>query len=434
MNIGEHACTISSVSDLNVGNMVQREIERGYFKEVKPVNPVRDSNVIELIVSGDGDEFMDLSHTYLKTAVKIKKADGGNLVAADKVSLINYIGATLFGKVDVLLNDTQISSSTPNNAFRAMFESLLTYDQPCAESQMQAAGFYKDTAGQMDAVDPTPDKNAPTNKGLKERFELTRESRTVEFISRIHADIFNQNKLMVNGVRLRIKLHRNKNEFCLMAANANYVLQIQDVSMMIRKCKLTDASLTQVQNIPALYPITRVLMKDYSFPSGIQSINMNSVASGVLPQKVVLAMVSNAAANGSPTLNPFNFQHFGLNECNVAVNGSTVNGKPLTFDFANLKDSDGYWSLFASSGKMHHNIGSIIKRKDYKDGYAIIAFDLSPSLCDGEYIDPDKSGDMSIALSFGQNLTSSITVFVYCEYNSLIEVTGGRKVIPHFQV
>ena len=181
--------------------MVQREIERGYFKEVKPVNPVRDSNVIELNVSGDGDEFIDLSHTYLKTAVKIKKAGGGDLVADDKVSLINYIGATLFGKVDVLLNDTQVSSSTPNNAYRAMFESLLTYDQPCAESQMQAAGFYKDTAGQMDAVDPTPDGNAPTNLGLKERFELTRGSRTVEFISRIHADIFNQNRLMVNGVR-----------------------------------------------------------------------------------------------------------------------------------------------------------------------------------------------------------------------------------------
>ena len=83
---------------------------------------------------------------------------------------------------------------------------------------------------------------------------------------------------------------------------------------------------------------------------------------------------------------------------------------------------------------MHHNIGSIIQRKDYKDGYVIMAFDLSPSLCDGEYIDPDKSGDMSIALSFRQNLTTSITVLVYCKYNSLIEITSGREVIPHFQV
>lgn len=218
------------------------------------------------------------------------------------------------------------------------------------------------------------------------------------------------------------------------AANSNYVLEIEDVSMIIRKCKLTDASYAQLINTPALYPITRVLMKDYSYASGIRSISMNNVTSGILPQRIVLAMVSNAALNGVVNQNPFNFQHFGLVECNVAVNGSTVNGKPLSFDFESSKDCDGYWSLFASSGKMHHNIGSVINRKDYKDGYTIIAIDLSPSLCDSEYIDPDRSGDLSIGLSFEKNLASSVTVLVYCEYNSLVEVTSGRKVIPHFQV
>ena len=192
MNIGEHECSLSSVSDLSVGNMVQRQIEKGYFKEVKPVNPVKISNVIEFIVSGDGEEFTDLANTYLKTTLRVKKTDGTNLTGADKVSIVNYIGATLFSKIDVMLNDTQISSSTPNNAYRAILEALLTYDGPCLESQMQAAGFYKDTAGKMDAVDPSPTDDAETNTGLKERFDLIKESKAVEFIARIHADIFSQ--------------------------------------------------------------------------------------------------------------------------------------------------------------------------------------------------------------------------------------------------
>ena len=120
MNIGEHECSLSSVSDLSVGNMVQRQIEKGYFKEVKPVNPVKDSNVIEFIVSGDGEEFTDLANTYLKTTLRVKKTDGTSLTGADKVSIVNYIGATLFSKIDVMLNDTQISSSTPSNAYRAI--------------------------------------------------------------------------------------------------------------------------------------------------------------------------------------------------------------------------------------------------------------------------------------------------------------------------
>ena len=177
-----------------------------------------------------------------------------------------------------------------------------------------------------------------------------------------------------------------------------------------------------------------MITKDYSFANGVQSINMNNVASGVLPQRIVLSMVANAAVNGSTTLNPFNFQNFGLRECNVVLNGSTVNGKSLTFDFENSIDADGYWSLFQSTGKMHHNIGSVIARKDYKDGYAIFVFDLSSSLCDGEHIDPDKSGDLSIGLTFKQNLTTPITVLLYLEYNSIVEITKGKKVIPHFQV
>ena len=434
MNIGEHECSLSSVSDLSVGNMVQRQIEKGYFKEVKPVNPVKISNVIEFIVSGDGEEFTDLANTYLKTTLRVKKTDGTNLTGADKVSIVNYIGATLFSKIDVMLNDTQISSSTPNNAYRAILEALLTYDGPCLESQMQAAGFYKDTAGKMDAVDPSPTDDAETNTGLKERFDLIKESKAVEFIARIHADIFSQPKMLVNGVRMRLKFHRNKNEFCLMSATNDYTLQIEDISLMIRKCKLSAASYTQIVNMPAIYPTVRVITKDYSFANGIQSINMNNVASGVLPQRIVMSMVANAAVNGSTTLNPFNFQNFGLRECNVVLNGSTINGKSLTFDFENSIDADGYWSLFQSTGKMHHNIGSVIARKDYKDGYAIFVFDLSSSLCDGEHIDPDKSGDLSIGLTFKQNLTTPITVLLYLEYNSIVEITKGKKVIPHFQV
>lgn len=429
--IAEHECTLSNVDNLNIGNTIQKQIEKGYFKEVKPINPVKDSSVIEFLLSGEGDEFTDLSHTYLKLTLKLKKSNGDVLTDDDKVSVVNYIGATLFNQIDILLNDTQISSSSPNNAYRAILEALLSYDAQSLESQMQAAGFYKDSAGRMDAVDPD---EVNTNAGLKERFELLKKSNAVEFVAKIHADIFTQPKLLVNGVRMRLKLHKNKNEFCLMSTNANYQLDIEDIALLIRKCKMSDAAYTQATLSNALYPITRVLMKDYSFTSGVQNVNMNNIAHGILPQRIVMAMVSNMASNGTTTMNPFNFQHFGLSECNVAINGSTVNGKSLKFDFENSRDIDGYWSLFASTGKMYHNVGSVISRKDYKDGYAIIVVDLSPSLCDGDYIDPDISGDLSISLTFKQNLSTAITVLLYFEYNSLIEVTKAKRVIPHFNV
>lgn len=422
-------CSLSTIDGLSLGSITQRQIEKGYFKEIKPINPVKESNVIEFLVSGDGEEFSDLVHTYLKMTIKLKKNDGTDLVAADKATVINYIGATLFSQIDILLNDVQISSSTPNNAYRAILEALLTYDTHSLESQMQAGGFYKDEAGKMDELDPDGE-----NQGLKERFKLLQNGKSCEFVARIHTDLFTQPKLLVNGVRMRLKLQKNKDSFCLLSAADSYRLEIEDISLMIRKCKLADDVYAQTIQSRALYPITRVLMKDYSFTQGVQSISMNNIVHGILPQRIVLAMVSNAAMNGSTTMNPFNFQHFNLSECNVLLNGSSVNGKAMTFDFENSKYLDGYWSLFSSTGKMHDNAGSVINRKDYKNGYALIVFDLSPTLCNGDYIDPDNSGELSVSLSFKNNLTNAITVLLYLEYNSQIEITKEKEVVTHFHV
>ena len=48
-------CTLSTVDTLNEGSMVQRQIERGYFKEVKAINTMKDSSTIEFAVTGDGE-------------------------------------------------------------------------------------------------------------------------------------------------------------------------------------------------------------------------------------------------------------------------------------------------------------------------------------------------------------------------------------------
>ena len=98
----------------------------------------------------------------------------------------------------------------------------------------------------------------PTNEGLKERAELFSESKVVEFMTRIHSDIFAQPRLLVNGIRMRLVLNFNKNNFCLMGSNVDdYKLKIVDASLMIRKCKfvavVTEPLSESVSQISSLY-------------------------------------------------------------------------------------------------------------------------------------------------------------------------------------
>jgi len=60
----------------------------------------------------------------------------------------------------------------------------------------------------MDVVDFG---EAARNRGLWNRSRFTHRSRVVDMIGRIHADIFFQNRYLLNEVNVKIKLVRSRN-------------------------------------------------------------------------------------------------------------------------------------------------------------------------------------------------------------------------------
>ena len=88
--------------------------------------------------------------------------------------------------------------------------------------------FYKDTRVKMDAINPVAD-NADANMDLKARYAFTKQSHTLDMIGPIHSDIFFQDRLILNGVNLRLKLNRAKNSFChVSASRANHKVVIAE--------------------------------------------------------------------------------------------------------------------------------------------------------------------------------------------------------------
>ena len=58
---------------------MQTAIEKGYFIEFHPLSNIRDEQPLEFNVSGNGEDYMDLSSSYLHVKVKITKSDGNDL-------------------------------------------------------------------------------------------------------------------------------------------------------------------------------------------------------------------------------------------------------------------------------------------------------------------------------------------------------------------
>ena len=68
-----------------------------------------------------------------------------------------------------------------------------------------------------------------------------KQEKTVELQDRIHSDLFNQEKLILNGVDLTVKLHRHKPEFCLLSEDTApaYKITIVDAIFYVKKIELT---------------------------------------------------------------------------------------------------------------------------------------------------------------------------------------------------
>ena len=141
--------------------------------------------------------------------------------------------------MDVILGGKLISSATNTYAHRNILELLLNYDNKAAESQLDCGLFCKDTAGEMEEMDIS--SVLVLNTGLKTRGEWTKTSKIVELHRRIHSDVFNQEKVILNGVDLTVKLHRHKPEFCSLSADTApaYKITIVDAILYVNNIDLT---------------------------------------------------------------------------------------------------------------------------------------------------------------------------------------------------
>ena len=85
-------------------------------------------------------------------------------------------------------------------------------------------------------------------------------------MGRLHADLFFQERFMLNEVGVKIKLIRSRDAFCLMGAA--FRVRIIHASMFVRKFKLMPsvflAHAKTLENGTAKYPIRRVVCKTFA--------------------------------------------------------------------------------------------------------------------------------------------------------------------------
>lgn len=408
-------------------------MEKGICIEGMPISSITPGSPIEFNISSS-DEYIDVGRTVLYIKAKITKKDKSALEADSKVGPVNLWLHSLFSQVDVKLNGKLISPSVNTYPYRAYLETLLSYGSDAKDSQLTSELWYKDIAV-MDANDPHEADLA--NTGFVARGALTAQSKSVEMIGRLHCDIFQQDRYLLNGVEMNVKLIPSPEQFHLMADGTAWSTVIEEACLYVRKVKLNPSipvhhNKALSQGKFAKYPIRRGVVTTFTIPQNNLSMNKDNVIMGQLPRRMVVGLVSNKAFNGATNVNPFDFKNYGVNYLALYVDGVQFPTKPLTPSFDNDQYLRSYMTLFEGTGMLHDNRGHGITRGNYKGGYALYAFDLTPDMAEGGHVDPIKHGTVRMDIHFKDPLPETANVIVYSEYDNLIQIDRARNIVVDY--
>ena len=459
---------VKSELDLFQPPPTQTSLEKGVWHEIPPSAALTEDGPLEFHVSGSGDEYIDLMHTMLYLKAKIVKSDGSP-VGGDEAEKDNLVGPvnlflhSLFSQMETTLNGKIIGHMNTLYPYRAMLETLLNFGKEPCDSHLQTALFYKDTASYMDHTDPrqtnpsdfvkyfnkeavgvgADEAGAPTDKfgngGLNLRWHFTRANQWVDMIGPLHGDVFLQEKYLINGVDVGVRFSRSKPKFHLMspATNPAFRVKISDASLFVRKVKVADSVFLAHQHILTranlVYPLTHSVLKSFSIPAGNLVGPSDNIFVGQLPTEMVVVFVDSDAANGSYTKNPFNFKTMDIQQFMIKFDGVQVPAKPLCPKFVSGRSYGtfvrSYQSLFAGTGKLFTNNGSIIRRQDFPLGYGIFAFDFRADIGSRGHYSLRRNGCVQVDVQFREPLPMTINMIVCAEFDSFMEITRSREII-----
>ena len=278
------------------------------------------------------------------------------------------------------------------------------------------------------------------------RHNISRGSRQFDMVGLPLNDVMELDRYLINGIHLRLVLHRSSSEFCLLSNEEDdgrgYTVRIEDAFLRLCKMKVNPAILVahskMLKTVTANYPFIRSETKCFTIARGQSNFSWDHINSSYLPKFVIVTFIESEAILGSLKKNPFNMEHFNLRQISLHVNGVASPGNPINvnyeagqlmevFDrlYGQVREDPKVSALGGISGKDRGNLG--IDRSDVSKGKAIYLFDLAPAINEDFHFELLNTGTLSLHVKFGSSLAQNVTCVLYAEYDSLLLIDESRS-------
>ena len=362
--------------------------------------------------------YVDLKSSVLNVKLRLTNGDGTPMNEAIVAGLVNTPLHSIFRQVDVTFQQTPLSHSGNNYPYKAYIDTILKTNENVQKGELTSQLFYKDVGPDTDDAKTGP------NSGLFNRSLATKGGKVVDLEGSLLIDVFQQPKLLLNGVSIGIKLWPSLDSFRLITDTIKADLKVQIVDASFRLCVqridggLMMAHEKMIKMEPAIYPYLKSDIKTTSIASGQYSFSVDDVFQGLVPCKLIVGLVSSAAYMGDYRKNPFYFRDYDCSSVGFYVDGQSYPSQPLRPNYEANQYIDSYRTLTTFRKDVN------IDRYDYTEGYCLYVLEVDPYYS----FNIKRKGHCRLEMKFAKPLPESVTLILYATFPEILHIDASRSV------
>ena len=437
--------TITDKMDLMRPAPVVTGVESAVITEHQS-NPLTEGMPVIVPIEGT-DHLVDLDKSLLRVVGKIVNLDGSDTDYNDAVVASQNFLHTLWKNMKVSLNQTLITDN-PDKMFPylAFIDHLLEFSQKQEKSILQNELWMRDTPGFLeDFALISEDPNAIKNKGMFQRFSMTRGSNVFEMTGPLVLPLRKARKLLYNFIDILIRLEPNDNELILMhdlkledkKTFRKFKMQITLVEFKAYRLKLKDKLMAAyqlaAQKDGIMYTYIKPEVKRFPVLKNELNIIRENIFNNRVPFAYCLFFVEQECFQGKWNRNMFLLNHQDVEDIIPSINGHIT--KPMRGLNIEKNSSQEAFRNFCEftetiSGKNTYGDITIF---DLRMGYCIFG-------CKLQNIDSDMTakgviprftdGSFKLELRFRNNDNrKNFEMIVIGYFNETLKIDASRNVI-----
>jgi hypothetical protein len=185
--------------------------------------------------------------------IKLVKTDGSDLKYGEP-NTVGCVKNLLHSScsLSVSLNGKPITLHETTYHYKAYLEKVLNYGSDASGTHLVSSFWYLDSSSEL-----------KDNTGYATCLNYLSDRQTLELYGRLHAELFNSDKMLINGVDMSIKFTHARETFYHLAPsdNTKVRIKISDATLFITQDELKPSLLIADANVlgmkdKAHYPVT----------------------------------------------------------------------------------------------------------------------------------------------------------------------------------